>query len=1294
MIRARRRGIGVASHRRTGSWRAFVNVEAMEPRRLLASQPYVVDLTDDTTAPGTLRSAILAADADSSPAPFNIVFHIPASTAPDLNVPFETFDPVTQTWPIVLSQPLPPITHAVSIDGYTQGNLGVPYRYPDQISSAVQTLTITGTPTGGTFTLTSAAPLPVATTAPIPYTATAAQVQSALDAILGAGNTVVSGLPQALTITFRGADAGEAIPDLAATNNLTGGIGPSITVAATSVGGIPQTPTMITSAVNTDAAVNGDNARVRVILDGSSISTPNPTGFVLDASGSVIRGLAISGFSVGISIPNADNIGNLIEGNFIGDYLTYPVDPRSGAPLPAPDTVGLAGPANTQQGIVLGATNATVGGIDPRDANVISGNGSQGVLIEPGASGNQVLGNQIGVVGPSSSGLYFLGGNGAEGVLIQSLGTAGNPASIVYASSNVIGGAAPGAGNIISDNGSYGVHIVGVGATRNLVEANFIGTAPGGGQAFGTNDPGNSADGVRIDDAPDNQIGGPVSADGNVISSNQGDGVDITGSDGAGNTVENNIIGLASSGASALGNAGDGVDDTSPGTVIGPGNVISANLLGVLISGASATGVVVLDNLIGTDSSGVADFGNAGDGVEISGASGATVAGDGQGAQVISGNLVGVEILGAGSTGNLVAGNFIGTNKAGTADRGNSNEGVLIEGASGNTVGGRTSGARNVISANQWGIRIDQATATANLIEGNDVGTTATGSAPLGNEVNGIIISNNASINTVGGTLAGEGNTIAYNVAAGVSVVSGMGNSILTNSIFSNGQLGIDLVAPGDPPDGVTPDEPGIRTGPNDLQNYPLVVAAVPGKNGSVQATLNSLSNAPFRIEFFSSTVPDPSGYGEGQTFLGAKTIITDSNGNAAVSLNPPGGVIATAWLSATATNLITGDTSEFSPDLQAQPVSVQFATAALTVNSNAGVVPIVVERVGNSAATVSVNYASTSGTAIARSNYFPVAGTLNFLAGPSNSDQTFNIAIIPSQSPTATTATVILTLAAPGGGATLGAITTEILTIVEIPAPPGPPPTPINLISPTVTSEQLLTNGRAITGIAFTFSKPLVASRAENLANYGFFAYAAGPDGSFGTSGFTTLSSAVYDPVAQRVTVTPRAPLPLGTFFRITVDPLTSTLLHNGLTDLSGNQLIGSNGAVGTPFLATFAAGSQLSYTDGARNTVTLRLRRGGLIGLFLAPSGTPLQVQLVGTVPRQSTLTGSVFRGSGGSGRTTLPPIAGASRVRVRLKSPPFLFTARPAISTEFRSLFRTEGKPATHAPASHFSRRRWHR
>ena len=106
---------------------------------------------------------------------------------------------------------------------------------------------------------------------------------------------------------------------------------------------------------------------------------------------------------------------------------------------------------------------------------------------------------------------------------------------------------------------------------------------------LGTGNPGNSADGVRIDDAPDNQIGGPAPADGNVISSNQGAGVYITGADAAGQHDREQYHRPDSparcNGVAALGNDQAGVANYSPGTVIGPGNVISANLIGIFISG-------------------------------------------------------------------------------------------------------------------------------------------------------------------------------------------------------------------------------------------------------------------------------------------------------------------------------------------------------------------------------------------------------------------------------------------------------------------------------------------------------------------------------------------------------------------------------------------------------------------------------------------------------------------------------------------------------------------------------------
>ncbi len=184
---------------------------------------FVVSNTGDS-GPGTLRQAILNANADANRGVDNIVFEIPASTAPDLNVPVSGFDPGTQTWTISLDSPLPEITHAVSIDGFSQGNTGVPFVYPDDLTSAVQSVAVDAT--GGSFTLTTSAPLPVdETTQAIPYNATAAQVQAALAVVVGTNNVVVTGGSVdtgGVVITFQGMYGQEAIPNLIATSYLTG----------------------------------------------------------------------------------------------------------------------------------------------------------------------------------------------------------------------------------------------------------------------------------------------------------------------------------------------------------------------------------------------------------------------------------------------------------------------------------------------------------------------------------------------------------------------------------------------------------------------------------------------------------------------------------------------------------------------------------------------------------------------------------------------------------------------------------------------------------------------------------------------------------------------------------------------------------------------------------------------------------------------------------------------------------------------------------------------------------------
>jgi hypothetical protein len=69
-----------------------------------------------------------------------------------------------------------------------------------------------------------------------------------------------------------------------------------------------------------------------------------------------------------------------------------------------------------------------------------------------------------------------------------------------------------------------------------------------------------------------------------------------------------------------------------------------------------------------------------------------------------------------------------------------------------------------------------------------------------------------------------------------------------------------------------------------------------------------------FRVEFFANAAPDPSGFGEGQTFLGFANVTTDASGHFGGTANVAGAVPAGQKVTATATDPA-GNTSEFSAD-------------------------------------------------------------------------------------------------------------------------------------------------------------------------------------------------------------------------------------------------------------------------------------------------------------------------------------------------------------------------------------------
>ena len=222
-----------------------------------------------------------------------------------------------------------------------------------------------------------------------------------------------------------------------------------------------------------------------------------------------------------------------------------------------------------------------------------------------------------------------------------------------------------------------------------------------------------------------------------------------------------------------------------------------------------------------------------------------------------------------------------------------------------------------------------------------------------------------------------------------------------------------------------------------------------------------------------------------------------------------------------------------------------------------------------------------------------------------------------------------------------------------------------MDTVPPEVTGTQLVLGPAGITGVTFSFSKPMDPTRARDLGNYGYFAISAGPDGTFGTSDDRSIPLAGVQPNAgvTAVTVIPSAPLPYVGFYRIVLDGLASPLLNRGLADTSGNLLSGrGNGVAGSAFVCTFGAASHLTYTDGLGKTVTLSLSGGGLITMFRAPSGDVQSVSLVGTTPRKSVLT---LQANRAGGRTTyLPPIQGAAGVRFKYRTPASTFKGKPMV------------------------------
>ena len=662
----------------------------------------------------------------------------------------------------------------------------------------------------------------------------------------------------------------------------------SLTISATDANPIP----VITDDVVIDGTTQPDYAGDPLVrIDGSDVTTFNTDGFNVmnGVDGSTIRGLSITNFKgtgVSLSVPLS-----VVERNYIG---VRPDGTTAG---------GNGSGATAHGGVVIYSAGNRI------ENNLISGNNPAGIAFLSDATGNLILGNRIGTDAASDAAVPNLG-NG-----ISILDATGVP---------TIGSAAIGSSNVISGNGGHGILVQsGDGA---VIERNTIGLSDDG-----TTPMPNLGDGVLIDISSGGvRIGGSPAAR-NLISGNDGAGVDVQSSSGVriqGNYIGTDVFGSAAkpNGAGAISVSGS--DNVQiGGTTAAARNVISGGPTGFGIQFDSVTNdSVVQGNYVGTDATGELFVGSA-DGIVIAaGSSDNTVGGAVPGARnVISGSTaVGVRLDFAGSS-NRILGNSIGTDKDETNEIAN-NVGVEVHATPDTIVGSTSPGAGNVIAGSvDAGILVNGSGSNTNKVAGNYVGTNRADTIDLGNG-DGMRFEGSDNNN-----LVGPDNVFAHNTGEGIQLDAGTGNRISANSVHDNGGKGI------------------LLNGGNNGQTKPTLTTAVKGgANTHIEGTLSSAIGTSYFIEYF--LTPTCTGEPQGKTYLGFQSVTTDGSGQASLSFDTGAAALGQA-ITATATSQATNDTSEFS--------------ACATVTTTLSIAPEADTFVSNGAPTVNYgtqDYADTYG--------------------------------------------------------------------------------------------------------------------------------------------------------------------------------------------------------------------------------------------------------------------------------------------------------------------------------------------
>jgi trimeric autotransporter adhesin len=445
---------------------------------------------------------------------------------------------------------------------------------------------------------------------------------------------------------------------------------------------------------------------------------------------------------------------------------------------------------------------------------VIRNSGSEGILIDAGSDNNTIIGNYIGSV---------LSGGTSAGT------TAGNSTGIyIQGAGNIIGGVNISDRNVISGN-AYGVVIGGTAAMSNFVVGNYIGTTATGNATIG-----NTYDGIQIQmGASSNTIGGNTAAHRNIISGNLGEGIEINGETTDNNIVRGNYIGVSADGLSNITpatNLGTGIyivggaDNTSVGgSILGQGNWIAgAHYGGVVLDGVSI-GTVIQGNRIGTDVSGLLNWGTGYNAVLIENGAGSTLIG---GTSAISGNILansgqisqtwtaGLTMIGPGTNnaalGNIIYGNVgigidLGNNGITANDLGDADNGVngfqnYPTLGTALSSGGNTTITGSLNSNANTNYRIEFfSSLNGDAIGFVNVTTDATGNASFNTTLNGVSVAAGSKIKStatidLGGGNFGSTSEFSANATAG-------GSLSITGTVYedinSNGQIADDGVGLG-----------------------------------------------------------------------------------------------------------------------------------------------------------------------------------------------------------------------------------------------------------------------------------------------------------------------------------------------------------------------------------------------------------------------------------------------------------------------------------------------------------------